>query len=186
MALGQLREVEDRVTLGFHAGMQVALLGAPARGALGASEWLTSKVGEVTGEPVGIDLAAEARLQKLLIELARKRVLGSAHDVSDGGIGVCLAESCLATGVGCTIELGLSSGRELAKLFSEEPSRAVIAYAPQHEPSVRAAAQAADVPFAVIGTTGGDRLRIDRVVDLGVVELANAHRRALECIVGPE
>jgi phosphoribosylformylglycinamidine synthase len=182
--VGQLAHIDDRVGLGFAPDRKIALLGVPARGALGGSEWLTSKVDDVTGEPVGIDLAAEARLQKLLIALARKRALASAHDVSDGGIAVALAESCIARGVGATVKLGLHAGRELAKLWSEEPSRAIVSFAPEVEALVRGEAEAAGVPFAVIGTTGGSELIIDQVVRVSVAGLAKAHRDALDKVVG--
>ncbi|HKU41594.1 MAG TPA: phosphoribosylformylglycinamidine synthase subunit PurL, partial [Polyangiales bacterium] len=181
--VGQLQAAEDRVTLAFSPGCRVALLGVPARGALGGSEWLTSKVDDVTGEPVGIDLAAEAKLQRLLVLLARARLLASAHDVSDGGIAVALAESCIARGVGCEVKLGLSQGRELAKLWSEEPSRVVISYRPEHEAKLRAESQAAGVPFHVLGQTGGDVLAIDQVVRVPVAALAEAHRNALDPVV---
>ncbi len=183
--VGQLQNIEDRVGLGFVPDRRIALLGAPARGALGGSEWLTTKVDDVTGEPVGIDLDAEARLQKLLLALARARVLASAHDVSDGGIAVCLAESCIAQGVGAKVTLGLRGGRELAKLWSEEPSRVVVSFVADHEARVRSEAEAAGVPFRIIGATGGKALAIDEVLQVPVSALAEAHRRALEAVVGP-
>jgi phosphoribosylformylglycinamidine synthase len=182
--VGQLAHIDDRVGLAFAPDRKVALLGVAARGALGGSEWLTSKVDDVTGEPVGIDLAAEARLQRLLVGLARKRALASAHDVSDGGIAVALAESCIARGVGATVKLGLHAGRELARLWSEEPSRAIVSFAPELEALVRGEAEAAGVPFAVIGTTGGSELVIDQVVRVSVAALAKAHRGALDKVVG--
>ena len=137
----------------------------------------------MTGEPVGIDLAAEARLQKLLISFARQQLLASAHDVSDGGIAVCLAESCIARGVGAQVKLGLHGGRELAKLWSEEPSRVILSYAPEHERTLRSQAEGAGVPFTVIGTTGGTELSIDAVVRVPVTALAKAHREALDAVV---
>jgi phosphoribosylformylglycinamidine synthase subunit PurL len=184
--VGQLRDVDDRLTLAFTPERRVALLGTPARGVLGGSEWLTSKVGEVTGEALSIDLAAEARLQKLLVQLAQARVLASAHDVSDGGIAVALAESCIAGGVGCTVKLGIRPGRDVAKLWSEEPSRVIVSFDARHEAELRSRCDAAGVPFAPIGSTGGDRLRIDDLVDVEVAALAERHARALDSVVGAE
>jgi phosphoribosylformylglycinamidine synthase len=182
--VGQLQSVDDRLSLAFQPDTEVALLGAAARGALGGSEWLTRKVGEVTGEPVGIDLAAEAKLQTLLIALAQRRLLTSAHDVSDGGLAVCIAESCIAGRVGCRLELGLTAGRELAKLWSEEPSRVVVSYAPRHEEAIRALCADAGVPFARLGETGGAELVIDALARVPVEALAAAHHSALDAIVG--
>jgi phosphoribosylformylglycinamidine (FGAM) synthase-like enzyme len=107
-------------------------------------------------------------------------VLASAHDVSDGGIAVCLAESCIARGVGAAIQLGLHGGRELAKLWSEEPSRVVISYRAEHAADLIARSQAAGVPFSVLGETGGDALIIDEVLRVPLAALAEAHRTALD------
>jgi phosphoribosylformylglycinamidine synthase subunit PurL len=184
--VGQLQAIEDRVTMPFKPGMRVALLGTLARGALGASEWLTSKVDAVTGEPVGIDLASEGALHKALIALARSRVLSSAHDVGDGGLAVALAECCIPDAVGCSVRIGIGAGRELAKLFSEEPSRAIVTFAPEHEAKVHDICRAQGVPCVVVGETGGDRLRIDDQVNTEVSKLAQAHRDALASIVGAD
>ncbi|HEX4353422.1 MAG TPA: phosphoribosylformylglycinamidine synthase subunit PurL [Polyangiales bacterium] len=183
--VGQLERREDMLGMAFRDGHTIALLGSPARGALGGSEWLTSKVGEVTGEAVGIDLAAEARLQRLLVQLAKKQLLASAHDVSDGGLAVCIAESCIAGQIGCALTLGLS-GRELAKLWSEEPSRVVVSFDASNRAAIESACREADVPFSPIGMTGGDALTIDASCRVAVSELARAHRAALDPIVGAD
>jgi phosphoribosylformylglycinamidine synthase II len=182
--VGQLDRVEDLVRMSFQDGCEIALLGVPARGALGASEWLTRKVGEVTGEVVGIDLAAEARLQRVLITLAQRQLLKSAHDVSDGGLLVAVAESCIGSGVGCRLHLGLRPGRELAKLWSEEPSRAVVSFAPEQGPAIRDLCRAGDVPFSSLGETGGSALVVEGLALVPVAELARAHASALDAFVG--
>src|SRR5262249_17901840 len=98
-AVGLIRDPADVVTQWFRQpGDMVLLLGsAPNRGlhGLGGSAYIVRKVGKVAGEPPKIDLEAEARLQKLVLELARAHLLQSAHDVSDGGIAVALAECCV-------------------------------------------------------------------------------------------
>jgi phosphoribosylformylglycinamidine synthase II len=184
--VGQLERAEDMLRMGFEPKQQIALLGVPAHGALGGSEWLTRKVGEVTGEAVGIDLTAEARLQTLMRQLARKHLLTSAHDVSDGGLAVAVAESCIASGVGASLKLGLTPGRELAKLWSEEPSRVVVSYAREHESAIRALCESAKVPFTPIGETGGDVLVIDELARVRVADLQRAHQAALAPIVGAD
>jgi phosphoribosylformylglycinamidine synthase subunit PurL len=184
--VGQLEHPDDRVSMAFRANTNIALLGVAARGALGASEWLTRKVGEVTGEAVGIDLEAEARLQKLLVQLARQRVLASAHDVSDGGLAVAVAESCIAGAIGCKLTLRLEAARDLAKLWSEEPSRVVISFTPDHEQTIRAACASANVPFSLLGETGGDTFVIDDLARVAVTKLTAAHRGALDAIVGAD
>ena len=98
-AVGLVRSPADVVTAAFQrAGDAVILLGeAASKGArgLGASEWLVRKLGRLAGEAPRIDLDAEVALQRLLLDLARSRCLESAHDVSDGGLAVALAECCV-------------------------------------------------------------------------------------------
>ena len=183
--VGQLRDASDRVGMAFAAGATVACLGARPRGALGGSEWLTQKLGRVAGEPVGIDLALEARLQKALLALAQAHLLTSAHDVSDGGIGVCLAESCIAGGIGCQVTLDLRGGPGgLHALFSEEPSCVVVSYRPEHAAEAARLCAGLDVPHAALGTAGGDALAIDDLVRVPVADLTRAHAAALDAIVG--
>ncbi|MEO7097068.1 MAG: AIR synthase-related protein, partial [Polyangiales bacterium] len=93
------------------------LLGPQGKGAMGGSEYVARHSPEVVGEPPMLDLEAEARLQKLVLSLARAHVLRAAHDVSGGGLGVALAEMC-TTGVrDVGVEVALSrnakaNGRE--------------------------------------------------------------------------
>jgi phosphoribosylformylglycinamidine synthase len=184
--VGQLERPDEMLHMGFRAGEVIAQLGVSARGVLGGSEWLTRKVGEVTGEAVGIDLDAEARLQQLLSSLARRRQLTSAHDVSDGGLAVAVAESCIAGGVGARLTLGLTPGRELAKLWSEEPSRVIISFPRENSDTIRGLCESAKVPFAVIGETGGDVLAIDDVALVRVDAMTKAHQSALSAITAPD
>ncbi|MET0389934.1 MAG: phosphoribosylformylglycinamidine synthase subunit PurL [Polyangiales bacterium] len=182
--VGQLAKIEDRLTLAFAPDRKLAVLGAPTRGVLGASEWLTRRVGEVTGEAVGIDLAFEVKLQTLLLQLCQAHLLTSAHDISDGGLLVAVAESCIASGVGARLQLGFGRGRELAKLWSEEPSRVIISFEAAQEATILARSKAAGVPLQLIGETGGNRLIVDDLASVAVEDLVRAHTNALNSIVG--
>jgi len=183
--VGQLEDASHRVPSGFRVpGDVVAHLGAPSRGALGGSEYWVSKTGQVGGEPVGIDLDAEARLQRALLALAKARVLSSAHDVSDGGFGVCVAESCLASGLGCRVSLpGDASLPAAARLFSEEPTRVVVSFAEADRDAVAAICAEHGVPFAAIGEVAGEHVDIEHALRVPVAELAAAHLAALDGIV---
>jgi phosphoribosylformylglycinamidine synthase subunit PurL len=185
--VGQLASPEDRLGLAFkRAGDRIAHLGAPSKGKLGGSEWRVQKTGMVDGDPVGIDLHAEVGLQRAVLAMARARLLRSAHDLSDGGFGVALSESCIAGGLGCEVALpGEAEIAPAARLFSEEPSRILVSYAPEMEEQVKKLAAQSGVPFAVIGQVGGAQVRIEGVVSVDVDSLADAHHRCLESIVGP-
>jgi phosphoribosylformylglycinamidine synthase len=107
-----------------------------------------------------VDLDAERRLIDLLVRLAEERRLASAHDVSDGGLAVALAECAMESGLG--VEIRLEPGlRPSALLFGETTGRAVITFSVEEESAVRSSAEAARVPFRVIGRVGGERLLIE-------------------------
>jgi phosphoribosylformylglycinamidine synthase len=192
-AVGLVAAREDVVTAHFKgAGDVVILLGQAvstgSRG-LGASEWLVQGIGKLSGDAPLIDLAAEAKLQRLLLELARARILRSAHDVSDGGIAAALAECCAAgpEDVGASVELPAdpSPVEALASLFGEAPSRIVVSASKDAAEKVLAAAKAAGVPAARVGETGGEALSI-AVKPLGAlsVRVADVRARRDACLRG--
>jgi len=191
----------------------VFLVGAlPADVATGAglagSEYAAQKLAPTTGSPAwparcpppSIDLALEARLQRLVLELARARKLASAHDVSDGGLAVALAE-CAAAGpessaaVGARIDLELrrdvaSAARPLeiaSALFGEHPSRVVVSVRRGDAADLLSAAEKAGVGIVELGVTGGSTLSIhlDRTALVASLEELRAAREgALVSVVG--
>ena len=162
-------------------GDAVLLLGASRTddGALAGSEYLAVEHGVVAGKPT-IDLDAEARLQRLLVSLAGERLLRSAHDCSDGGLAVALAESALLGGVGFVGVEGWVAGRWDAALFGETPSRAVVSCAAADVARVEAAAQEAGVPCVRLGDAGGDRFVAPGLLDEPLAGLADAFFGGLE------
>jgi phosphoribosylformylglycinamidine synthase len=186
--VGLLRSTDDVVTTPFkRSGDVVILLGrdvSQGARALGACEWLVRKLGKLVGEAPLIDLEAEARLQRLVLALARSQRLASAHDVSDGGLAVTLAESCTVAPdgvIGARVELTASPGAGpvdvLSALFGEGPSRVVVSVSPENAADVLQRAAAASVPAARIGTTGGDVLAI-RAAPLGSLSVGVRELRA--------
>jgi phosphoribosylformylglycinamidine synthase len=183
--VGQLEDPEHRLGLGFvREGDVIAHLGRPSRGVLGGSEWLVQRAGRVTGAPVGIDLEAEAALQHAVLEIARAKLLHSAHDISDGGFAVCLAEACIAHGHGASVSLPADEDApDHALLFSEEPSRIIVSLPASNVGAVGEICARYGVPFAKIGIVTGDTLAIDGACEVPVEELAERHARALDGIV---
>jgi phosphoribosylformylglycinamidine synthase len=183
-AVGLIEKPNDVLTMGFkRAGDVVALLGPIGDGALGGGEWIWRKTGKVQGTPPSIDLAAEARLQKLLVSLARRALLSSAHDCAEGGLAVALAECALAGTLGATVAIpGGVDGP--ASLFGEDPTRVVVSFLPSQEELVRRAATEAGVSLLVLGKTGGDALSFEGGPSWPVYDLAVAHAKALESVVG--
>jgi phosphoribosylformylglycinamidine synthase len=165
--VGLLEQADHVVSRRFQqAGDAVILLG-DGRGELGGSEYLKVMHDLVRGVPPALDLDAEHRLQTLLVTLAAERLMRSAHDCSDGGLAVTVAECCFDTsGIGVELSIDrVQVAREsrmnvCAALFGESASRVVVSVVPDDVITVLERAAAADVPARVVGRTGGHRLRM--------------------------
>jgi phosphoribosylformylglycinamidine synthase len=182
--VGLLDDVSKTMTRVFKsAGASVVLLG-DNRGEIGGSEYLATMHGKVAGRPPAIDLAREAVLQTLIVTLIRDGAIESAHDCSEGGLAITLAECTFDSGgMGLSVDLP-AAGDANATLFGESASRIVVSVTDQHREAVLATARAAGVPAAVIGTTGGDRIRLsvdgELVVDSAVSAAEHAWATAIE------
>jgi phosphoribosylformylglycinamidine synthase len=194
-AVGVIGSLDDVVTSHFkRAGDTVILLGeAGGAGlrALGGSEWLVRKLGRLTGDVPLLELGAEARLQRLLLELARAHAISSAHDVSDGGLATTLAECCtegVAVGARISLPRAASAVDAVAALFGEAPSRVVVSVPPAGADLVLERAHAAGVPATRIGETGGTSLSIEVQPLVGlsveVADIQKAREGCLSAIVG--
>ncbi len=179
--VGLVPDVTRTSTAWFaEAGHEVALLGT-CTGELGGSEYVKALHGKTAGLPPRLDLAREKAVQAAVRSMVRAGLLASAHDVSDGGLGVALAECCVmdrARPIGVTVELPAGQPPH-RPLFTEEPSRGVIAYAPGRRAEVERLARDAGAPLAVLGKVGGDALRAGPV-DVPVAKLAEAWHGGLE------
>jgi phosphoribosylformylglycinamidine synthase len=169
--VGLVEDVRRVVTQGFKGnGQLIALVGVTGDD-LSASEYEATVRGRSVEEMIDagarvpvLDLARERAVQQAVLLAAEEGLLYSAHDCSDGGLSVALAECCFSTlgrsGVGATIELDGGGLSTEALLFGETPSRVILSFdESQRTRMERIAAQAA-APFRVIGRTGGTHLRI--------------------------
>ena len=187
--LGLLEDARQHCRSGFPSdGLTVVLLGANALTArapdLAGSEYLATVHGLVKGRP-RIDLRLERRVQEMCRCLIARGVALSAHDCSDGGLAVALAE-CAIIGasridhgpqVGFTAASGMLDAlpaRWDAALFGETNSRILVTVSPERVSDLADMARRADVPVLAVGQTGGARFRFGSLVDLPVSALADA------------
>ncbi|HXX30807.1 MAG TPA: phosphoribosylformylglycinamidine synthase subunit PurL [Myxococcaceae bacterium] len=184
--VGLLPDVSRTVGLAFRReGDLVAVLGE-TRGELGGSEWLLAFHQKLAGRPPALDAARERSLQELARGLVRAGALASAHDASEGGLAVALAECCIADRdrmLGATLQLDAGRVPPHAFLFGEDASRVVISFAPEFQAEVERAARAAGVPCAVVGVVGGDRLTLQGLLDVTVAQLGRAWRSGIPALV---
>ncbi|MGH7302323.1 MAG: AIR synthase-related protein, partial [Candidatus Rokuibacteriota bacterium] len=183
--VGVLDDAERRATQWFKApGQRVALLG-PATVSLGGSEYLWARERRLAGRLAPLDLEMEHRVQRAVRAAVRAGLVTAAHDCSEGGVAVALAEGCI-TGrelVGCEATLA-EGGRGDLVLFGEGPSRVVVTVEVARARAFEALMAESAIPWGWIGTTGGERLAIrvgtEVLVDVGTAQLAQAWRSGFE------
>jgi phosphoribosylformylglycinamidine (FGAM) synthase-like enzyme len=130
-------------------------------GAFSSSEYAKAIHGIVAGVPPAIDLAAEKRLIDCLVELAAERAILSAHDVSDGGVAVTVAESCFdGDGLSAQIDLGASDEAAEFALFGERGARALVSLEPASLARVEAIAAQYKIKVQQIGSVTRGEFRI--------------------------
>jgi phosphoribosylformylglycinamidine synthase len=164
--VGLIEDATRTLTRKFpEAGLDIVVLGENL-GEIGGSEYLKSIHGLVRGVPPVLNLEREAALQRLLVDWAARGILRSAHDCSEGGLAVTLAECCFETdGIGADVDVTPATGdsgfdRLTATLFGESATRVVMSVAAGQTAAVLAQAAAAGVPATRIGSTGGPAVRI--------------------------
>jgi phosphoribosylformylglycinamidine synthase len=177
--LGVHDDVRRRIPSGWRTGGETVLLLGETRPEFGGSAWAAVLHGHLGGKPPVVDLRAERALGELLTALGRDGLVTSAHDLADGGLAQALAESALRYGVGARLRL---SSDPFTALFSESAARAVVTTSDPD--AVRAAAAEAGVPVTDLGTTGGDSLGVDGLLELGIAELRGAWSATLPALFG--
>ena len=179
--LGVHDDVRRRLSIGFGVSdAELVLLGRTGA-EFGGSAWAHVLHGHLGGRPPAPDLPAEQRLAGLLAAAASAGLLAAAHDLSDGGLAVALAESCLRGGTGCRVRL---PGDPFTALFSESAARAVVAVRPGAVAGFDALRIAHEVPGVTIGRTGGEDLVVEDWFAIPLAELAAVHVGALPALFG--
>jgi phosphoribosylformylglycinamidine synthase len=161
------------------------------RSEFSSSEYSKTNAAIVAGEPPAIDLAAEKHLQDCLVALAAESALQSAHDISDGGLAVALAESCFASApdsapmLGAIANLGDESSTSEAAAFGERGARAIVSVTPSKLAAVLHTARQYNVAARELGQVTRDgSIRIEHkgraVIDSSVEALRDAWAHSLE------
>src|SRR4051794_15499870 len=190
--VGILEDVHKSVKMHFAAaGRTVVLLHSGEAGDItdaetefGSSEYAKEVLGTFWGYPPQLDLEKEAGLQKAVIELIQHGLVDSAHDCSEGGIAVALAEKAFPKGVGARVNL--ASGGLFAEfvLFGEDASRILVSCDPGDVARIKQVAEKHGAAADAIGKTIPDKLEIllddNVVVSSTVAELSQAYEGALE------
>ena len=178
--VGLLEDVERIATPWFKEEGDLVVLLGPNRGDLGGSEYLKVVHGQVAGKPPAMDLTLERGVQRTCRAAVEAGILSSAHDVSEGGLAVALAEACFgAPGIGAVIDAE-PEGRTDAFLFGESHSRIVVSLKEKDYARLQGLASTENTSCEVIGRVGGTRLVIGDRVRVRVDRLKNLWSTALE------
>ena len=173
--VGVVDDVAVHATIAFRAAGDAVILVGETAGWLGQSLYLATICGHEEGAPPPVDLATERRNGDLVRGLIRSGRVRTAHDCSDGGLAVALAEMAMAGGIGATIDALPAAPTPAAALFGEDQARYVLALPAAQAEAVLAEARAAGIPAQVIGRTGGDALTLPGERPISIAELSRAH-----------
>jgi len=154
-----------------------------------ASEYLVNAHGMTAGHAPRFDLDEEKAVQDAVLALIRAGLVQSAHDVSDGGLAVNLAESAIFSGLGATVNLEAGKNLRLdGVLYGEAQSRVVLTARPDAVDAVLAALADRDVQATRLGTVGGDTLTISVdgtvVIEAAYNALAQPYNETIPSIMG--
>ena len=180
--IGLIEDISHITTQNFKVdGLGILLLGEN-KNELGSSEYLNAIFGQTKGNVPALDLKFEKRLQETLLGAIKNGLIQSAHDCSEGGLAVALAECCITDKenmIGAKIEIEHDDLRPDALLFGESQSRVVVSCTPDNVKSVVEHFGKAGVPCVEIGTTGDDTFSINNLINVKLNELADSYYDAL-------
>jgi phosphoribosylformylglycinamidine synthase II len=185
--VGLITDVDHITTQYFKGEGDIIILLGETFAELGGSEYQKLVTGSISGRPPQLNLKKEAALQQLVLKAIRQGLVRSAHDLSEGGLGVALAESCFGQEMGATVELATELRTDIA-LFSESQSRILLSVKAADAEAVLALANELGVPAQAIGTTGGNRLVVKvnggEAINAPLSDLKAAWKDAIPCLIG--
>jgi phosphoribosylformylglycinamidine synthase len=186
--LGIIDDLRHVTGAGFrNEGDAIVLLGETA-GHIGGSEYLSVIHNIVAGDAPALNLDFEHRLQQACLAGIRAGLLNSAHDCSEGGLAVALAEACILDEprlTGAVVDAGSAGMRADHYWFGEDQSRIVVSASPANVAELLRIAAEHGVHASVIGRVGGSHLVLGKDIKMEVMAMAGNYYRALADMVDP-
>ncbi|KAB3534447.1 phosphoribosylformylglycinamidine synthase subunit PurL [Alkaliphilus pronyensis] len=184
--VGVIDDVEKTCSMDFKAVGDIILQIGETKPEIGGSEYLSAIHNMETGEIPFVNIAREIKAHKAILESIDRGLLESAHDISEGGIAVGLAECCMGKGIGARVNLETSLRSDF-ELFSESQSRFLVAIKPENLQKVIDIFTEFKVPFKPVGETSGDSLNINinnkEIINLPITKMEALWRGAIECLI---
>ncbi|WP_075215675.1 phosphoribosylformylglycinamidine synthase subunit PurL [Mongoliimonas terrestris] len=184
VGVGLLSDIGQMATIAFKAaGDEILLVGGHGTH-LGQSLYLREVLGREEGAPPPVDLAVERRNGDFVRALITARRVSACHDLSDGGLGIALAEMAMAGSLGAKVSLdGITPH---VALFAEDQARYLVTVPAGQAEAVAADAQSAGVPVVRLGTVGGDALNLGAAGAISVETLRDTHEGWFPRFMGGE
>jgi phosphoribosylformylglycinamidine synthase len=189
--IGMLGLVEDlsHITISYfkNEGDLIYILGED-KAELGGSEYLKIIHNKVEGNCPQLNLSTEKKLHDSVLELIRKKIINSAHDVSEGGIVCALAECCIINDekmIGAEINLLVKSRKDFT-YFSESQSRIIVSVSKNKKNEFEKVLQSINQPFNQIGIVGGSVLKINDDIKVDLKELYDLYFNTIPRIMSGE
>jgi phosphoribosylformylglycinamidine synthase len=184
--LGILDDIDQATPSHFQAAGDWVYLIGETKAEIGGSEYLKILTGKVAGEVPALDLQTEKKIQTFMLAQIGAGIVESCHDVSDGGLGVALAEMCIGNiekQFGFTLEAKPTLHPDLF-LFSESQSRFIVEVKPQLAYKLEEAAKKKNLPLLKLGMVGGSGFSFDPHFNLRLEKLNDAYFNSIEAQIG--
>jgi len=181
--VGLIKDKSKIVTQYFKSSQDVILLLGKNKEELGGSEYLKTVHGLKKGKCPNIDLVLEKKVQKTILKAIEKGLVRSAHDCSEGGLAVALAECCISNPLkklGARVNLKTANIRTDALLFGESQSRIILSAKQKDVKKILQIAKKNKTPAVIIGQVGGAKLTINKSINAFVNDLYKAWHQSIE------
>jgi len=176
--LGLMEKPDNRMTLNFRqVGDSIYLIGS-SQNDIASSEYLYSYRGVKASPAPAFDIDQELTLQSVVKQLITKKLISSAHDISDGGLFVAVAESAMAGGTGFTLSTD-ADYRKDAYLFGESQSRVVVSVSANQQAAFEQFMGHASVAFSKIGDVTAADFVVDGQTVIATAEASDLYNNAL-------
>jgi len=179
--IGILKDVNKRVTQWFKNEGDIIFLLGETKDELGGSEYLKVIHGKVAGDCPDVDLKAEANLHKAILEAVGQGIVNSAHDCSEGGLGIALSECCISGPklFGADIKLPKLKIRNDSYLFGESQGRVIVTVYNKNVAKFNKICKQCNVPTADIGRITGKNFIINDLIKVEITSLDKSWRHSL-------
>ncbi|MFH2003173.1 MAG: phosphoribosylformylglycinamidine synthase subunit PurL [Bacteroidota bacterium] len=180
--LGLIEDINKVISMDFKSPGDIIILLGKNRGDVSGSEYLQTIHKKVVGDAPYLDLNYEKRLHKTILEANDIGLIKSVHDVSDGGLAVSLAESCIASGFGAVITVGVENRLDWT-LYGEEQSRVLVTINERNKNQLIRIIQKNQIDFEILGYVAKDILTINDQINISTIEMKEIYFNELERLI---